>query len=148
MIWLLLMGSLPLDSVGDPLPRYLVEARVFQALRTLEPVLGECATEEDATIPAELDFHGNGSVEVVELKSASAGVTECLKKAFESFSAPTHDDLVQKVWTTVYIRDGALFLSPDVSLHQRELSPLLLFVTDEARESVKSAIIGAEPMEQ
>ena len=149
MIWLLLMAALPMDLVGDPLPRYLTQERVDATLRAVEPALESCTGTEDATAPLQLDFHGDGRIGVVGTEEdGPVDLVSCLQKVIESHSAPSHDGEAQRVSTTVYIRNGSLFFSPNATLHQRKMSPLLLFVTEEARESVNSAINGAEPLNQ
>ena len=148
MIWWVLMAGVPLDPLGDPLPRYVMPEHVAAVLDDVKPRLAECQISGDSTVRVELDFMGDGTIKVVRVDGGGTALSACWADALESQSGHKHDDVPQRVSTTIYVRDGSIVLSPSVLHEQRDVFPLLLFVTEGARSAVNSAIRGAGEPEQ
>ena len=91
---------------------------------------------------------GDGTIKVVRLEGGSPELNACWSETLESQSGHKHDDVPHRVSTTIYVRDGSVVLSPSVRHDQRDVFPLLLFVTEGARSAVNSAIRGAGEPEQ
>ena len=148
MIWWVLMAGVPLDPIGDPLPRYVMPAHINSALSDVKPRLEQCEFTGDSTVLVELEFIGDGTIKVVQMEGGGVELDRCWTDAIESQPGQKHDDVPQRVSTTIYVREGSVVLSPSVRHDQRDVFPLLLFVTDDARSGINSAIRGAGEPEQ
>lgn len=148
MIWWVLMAGVPLDPIGDPLPRYVMPEHINAVLNDVKPHLEQCEFSGDSTVLVELDFMGDGTIKVVRMEGGGAALDKCWSDTIASQPGHKHDDVPQRVSTTIYVREGAVVLSPSVRRDQRDVFPLLLFVTDDARSGINSAIRGAAEPEQ
>ena len=148
MMLLLLLGALPLDSVGDPLPNYLSSVQANRAVDDMVPRLKSCGTESDMTVRVELDFYGDGTIGVHRLEGVAASVVECWTTAMTSITGPIHHDTPQRVSTSVYVRGGEVLASPSLTIAVRDVAPLLIFSTPQNRARIYSVIQGAEAAEQ
>jgi len=148
MIWWMLMAAVPLDPVGDPLPRYLTIGSVEAVVASLREPLGQCPSSEAVTVRLGISFQPDGSLLLIEADPADHSAESCWKEAIEGQIGPKHDDLPQRVDTTLYVRDGQTLLSPVTTVQVRQMTPLMLFVTGEARDAVNDIIHGpAEPIQ-
>jgi hypothetical protein len=142
MIWWFLIAALPLDPVGDPLPRYSTPTDVAQQLRLVEPALHACGVTKEHTQGVSLKVHGDGSVHSIVWDKNAEPAPRCWTLALESHRFRAHDDVPIQVSTTVYVRDGQLMLSPQPEVVPRHLGPLMLFVLPEAAEPVYEYLHG------
>ena len=147
MLWMLI-GALPLDSIGDPLPSYLTPAQANRAVAAMVPLLKPCGTDSDMTVQLELDFYGDGTIGVHRLEGVAASVVECWTTAMTSIVGPIHHDTPQRVSTSVYVRGGEVLASPSLTIAVRDVAPLLIFSTPQNRARIYSVIQGAEAAEQ
>ena len=148
MMLVLLLGAVPLDPVGDPLPNYLNESQAHQAVDAMVPLLKSCGTESDVTVRLELDFSGDGRIDVHRLDGVSGPVAECWTAALASISGPVHHDTPQRVSTSIYVRGGDVLASPTLTVGTRDIAPLLIFSTPQTRGLIYSVIQGTEAAEQ
>ena len=148
MMLLMLIGALPLDSIGDPLPNYLTPAQANRTVDAMVPLLKPCGTDADMTVQLELDFYGDGTIGVHRLNGATVSLAECWTQAITSVSAPIHHDTPQRVRTTVYVRGGDVLASPTLTIDARDTAPLLIFATPQTRGPIYSVIQGADGAEQ
>jgi hypothetical protein len=142
MIWWLLIAALPIDSVGDPLPRYLTPADVLKQLRLAEPALQACGVTEEHTQGVSMQVHGDGSVQSIVWQENEQPVPPCWMAALEVHRFSPHDDMPIFLSTTVYVREGQLMLSPQPEVVPRHLGPLMLFVLPGTAERVYDHLHG------
>ncbi len=128
MFWLLLVAALPLDTLGDPLPRYVTRQVVRAELQRLLPALKACAVKEDRTEPVVFWLQGDGTVANIEWAKESSDAQQCWGLAMTKHDFQEHDDEPVRVSTALYVRKGVISLSPQVDVSQRDLGPLMLFV--------------------
>ena len=128
MFWMFLLGAMPLDPVGDPLPLYLDQARVRRVLSSIPARLGGCSATADLTLEVRLRLRGEGSIGVDAVEGTEPAMADCIKSAISSMDAPSHDGTDVRVTTTIYRRDGVWMMSPSPRIDRRPLTPLLLFV--------------------
>ena len=138
MIWALLLAGVPLDQQGKPLPLYLTLADVALHLRTLEPSLKVCSAEREQTLPVTIRFEPKGTLAVTWETVESGPLRSCVQAILEKSQAPIHHDVAFDARTTLYVRDGRIFLSPSPSMDARLVDPLMLFIDEERtpRETV------------
>jgi hypothetical protein len=143
MMWWLLMGAMPIDPVGDPLPRYLTTIDVIKQLKLAEPALQACGVREDRTQGVSLQIHGDGSIQSIVWQDSTLSVHECWTTALNAHRFHAHDGLPVHLSTTVYVRDGQLMLSPQPEVVPRNLGPLMLFVLPASVEPVHDFLHGS-----
>lgn len=144
MIWWMLMAAVPLDPVGDPLPRYLTLGSVEAVVASLQEPLSQCAASEAVTVRLGISVKPDGALVLIDAEPADHPAEPCWRQAIEGHVGPTHDDLPQRVDTTLYVRDGQTLLSPATTIQVRQMTPLMLFVTGEARDAVNDIIHGPD----
>lgn len=144
MMFLLLLGALPMDLIGAPLPIYLEEANVSATLQELAPQLDACAATSDQTHNVHLVIGADGKVHEHRWKSEPTPDTDCWSRAIEAFQFPAHRDEAIELQTIVYVRNGRTFLSPQPVFFPREPGPLMLFMLpgDVPLERLKEALHG------
>ena len=130
MIWALLLGAVPLDTVGAPLPLYMTLDDVMAYLRRAEAQLVTCIPKTDETIALSMNFHPDGQVRMDPAAETLSNVEQCVRHAIEALPGPVHHDGPVKVSSTVYFRGGQTIMSPSPSMDVRYLGPLMLFVDD------------------
>lgn len=150
MFWMFLLGAMPLDPVGDPLPLYLDQARVRRVLGSIPNGLGGCSTAADLTLEVRLRLRGEGGIGVDTVEGAEPAMADCIKSAISSMDAPSHDGTDVRVTTTIYRRDGVWMMSPSPRIDRRPLSPLLLFVPggDDESAAIWQRLMSAEETER
>ena len=150
MIWALLISAVPLDPVGDPLERYLVIEDVAETLNGLAPKLRACAVGEDVTVSLTMAWSGNGSLGSSDWEPEDYTSVPCWTETLSAHRFPVHDDAPEHIRVNLYVRDGALVLSPVPQIEQRPIGPLLLFVggADDERSQVEQFIRGTQNEEQ
>jgi len=150
MIWALLLASAPLDPVGDPLDRYLTVEAVMKALEGLEPALRACPIGKDETVALTMDWSGDGTANRLHWEPEKYSTVSCWTQAIAAHRFPVHDDEPERVGLSLYVRDGALVLSPVPKIDRRATGPLLLFVsgTEGERSRIEEYLAGTEPEEQ
>jgi len=131
MIWLFFLAAIPLDPVGDPLPRYLTPVGVAKHLATAAPSLQECVSVGNYTERVSFKIYGDGAVRDVEWSNGEMDVHKCWANAFVGLRFSRHDDLPIHLETTVYVREGSLTLSPQPEISERAVGPLMLFILPE-----------------
>ena len=142
MMWWMLLGALPIDPVGDPLPRYLTTLDVTEQLKLVEPALQACDIEGEHTQGVELQVHGDGTVQSIVWQESDVSAYVCWAAALEAHRFQPHDGEPIRVSTTVYVRNGELMLSPQPTVFPRRLGPLMLFVLPEKAELVYEYMHG------
>ena len=150
MIWALLISAVPFDPMGDPLKRYLGIEDVSDALDSLAPKLKACAVGEDVTVSLTMAWSGDGSVESSKWEPQAYSTVQCWTEVLSAHQFPPHDDVAEHVRISIYVRDGALVLSPVPQIEPRPIGPLLLFVagTEDERSRIEHYIAGTEREEQ
>jgi hypothetical protein len=143
MMWWFLMGAMPIDPVGDPLPRYLTARDVVKQLKLAEPALQACGVTEDRTQAVALQIHGDGSIQSIVWQDSKLPVHECWTTALTAHRFAAHDGLPIRLSTTVYVREGQLMLSPQPEVVPRNLGPLMLFVLPDSVEQVYDFLHGS-----
>jgi hypothetical protein len=143
MMWWLLMGAMPIDPVGDPLPRYLTAIDVVTQLQLAEPALQACGVREDRTEGVAFQVHGDGSIRTVVWQDGKPSIHDCWTTALKAHRFQPHDGLPIHLSTTVYVRDGQLMLSPQPEVVPRDLGPLMLFVLPDSAERVYDLLHGS-----
>ena len=143
MIWMLLLGALPMDPIGDPLPRYLTPGGIAEALLKLTEPLQGCVSEGDYTEPFAFSIHGDGRVDQIAWQAAEHAAQQCWGAALEKHRFSVHDDTPIRVETTLYVRDGIVTLSPQPTVHARELGPLMMFVLPQNLGHVSGYLYGS-----
>ncbi len=128
MLWLLLVAALPVDTVGEPLPRYVTRQGVRAELQRLLPALEACAVKEDHTEPVVFWLQGDGTATNIEWAKESSDAQQCWDLAMTNHDFQEHDDEPVRVSTALYVRNGVTSLSPQVDVSERDLGPLMLFV--------------------
>ncbi|MAY80207.1 MAG: hypothetical protein CL930_05400 [Deltaproteobacteria bacterium] len=128
MMILLLLGALPMDLIGAPLPIYLEDADVAATLQKLTPELSACAATLEQTQSVHLKVGPEGKVQEQQWGSEPTPDIDCWTKAIEAHVFPAHRDETIELKTIVYVRDGRTFLSPQPEFFAREPGPLMLFV--------------------
>lgn len=147
MIWALLLGAVPLDPIGAPMPFYLSDADAGAVVKAVEEPLGVCEVSGDRTVGITVILQAEGGMTVRRIEGADAPLSACIGRAFAAAESPSHDGLDVCVDTTLYVRAGVVILSPRPTVHHRVLGPLMLFVTgDEAERSrVSEHLEGLAP---
>ena len=150
MIWILMLGAVPLDRVGAPLKLYLSQDDVLEYFRSTEPKLAECGSDVDRTLPIKVGMSADGQVEVIWVDGQPSPFIDCTRRVLESMKSPVHHGLTVHVSTTLYVRNGDTFVSPSVSLEARYLGPLMLFVSggETERQAVMSHLNGTSDPER
>lgn len=148
MIFSFLLAGLPLDSVGDPLPQYLNVDAVQSALEASKPRLHECGTDDELTVKVDLSIHGDGIVSVERLVGVEGDQAACWRTTLNEGTRLRHDDTPQRVTAIFYVRSEQVLLSPELTLHQRTPSPLLIFSPGLERERIYSVIHTADTGDQ
>ena len=150
MIWALLLSAVPFDPVGDPLERYLEADDVAVALDALAPKLKACAVGEDVTVSLTMAWSGDGSVGSLKWEPESYVAVPCWRDALSAHRFTRHDDAPERVRVSLYVRKGALVVSPVPEIEHRPIGPLLLFVdgSEDVRSQVELYIAGTETGEQ
>jgi hypothetical protein len=150
MIWALLISAVPVDPIGDPLERYLEIEDVSVALEGLAPKLKACAVGEDVTVSLTMSLSGDGSVGLSEWEPEAYSSVPCWNGALSTHRFPSHDDTPERVRLSLYVRGGALVLSPVPELEPRPVGPLLLFVggAEDERSRIEQYIEGTGKEEQ
>ncbi len=143
MIWMMLLGALPIDPVGDPLPRYLTPNRIKRELEKLTEPLQGCIATGDLTEPLAFSIHGNGRAQQIVWGEGRDEVHQCWSVQLEQHRFSPHDDTPIRVETTLYVRNGVVTLSPQPTVHARTLGPLMLFVLPENIGRVSGYLHGA-----
>ena len=128
MIWMLLLGALPMDPIGDPLPRYLTPIQVTHELAQLVDSFQQCAPSDEHTDGLSFAIEGNGRVQNIMWSQPEHVTQRCWQIALEKHHFSNHDDEPVRVNTTVYVRAGIVTLSPQPTVHTRDLGPLMMFV--------------------
>ena len=147
MMVLLLLGTLPIDPVGDPLPRYLTTLGVTQQLSKATEPLQKCVAEGDHTEPFSFSIHGGGHVQDIAWKNGIHAARDCWDRVLNNHRFSVHDDTPVRVETTMYVRGGIVTLSPQPSVHARQMGPLMLFVLPENVSRVSSYLHGVSDPE-
>ena len=140
MMWLLLLGAIPMDTIGDPLPRYLTELDIRKQLNDVLPMLQQCDVTGDQTEPVSFSITGDGSIKNIEWSNESSDAQQCWAKMMTAHGFHEHDDVSVRVSTTIYIRNNILTFSPQIGLSKRSLGPLMLFVLPENSEPVQERL--------
>ncbi len=150
MLWTLLLGTMPLDPLGEPLPFYLDEAAVERVLVALPARLSDCPTEQDLTVQLTLSLAGNGTMSATKIGGTEETLHPCIHEAVSSVLSPQHDGVDVVVETAAYRRGGTWMMSPRLRILRRAQPPLLLFVPgdDDARATVWEHLMGAKPTER
>ncbi len=148
MIIALLIAGVPLDPVGDPLPQYLSLSSVRSVLDGTRFRLNECGVDKDLTVNVALQVKGNGEITVDELTGVEGTQAECWAATLSEATSLRHDDAPQRVTATFYVRSQEVLFSPELMLHEREPSPLLIFSPGSERDRIYSVIHDAEPIDQ
>jgi len=150
MFWTFLLGAMPLDPVGDPLPLYLDDAGVRRALESIPASLVDCASADDLTIKVQMRLEGTGTITVDAMTGADPETSACIKRSIGALNAPKHHGVDVEVKTSIYRRGGLWMISPSPEVVRRSEVPLLLFVTgDEAAGSeIWTHLMGAEEGER
>lgn len=150
MLWTFLLGAMPLDPLGDPLPLYLDESRVRSVLATIPSKLTTCPTDGDLTVKTRLSLSGAGKMTVLDLTGAPPEAADCIKTSVATLSAPKHDGADVEVKTSIYRRSGVWMMSPSPEIVRRAQVPLLLFVSgdDAASLAIWEHLMGAEENER
>ena len=150
MFWTLLLGTMPLDPLGDPLPFYLDEPAVVRVLGALPSRLDDCAAGEELTVQLTLTLAGEGGLSVTKISGAEENLQRCIGEAVSSAPSPAHDGVDVVVETTAYLRGASWLMSPSPRILRRVQPPLLLFVPgdDDARSMVWEHLMGAKPGER
>jgi hypothetical protein len=131
MIVLLLMGALPMDLIGAPLPIYLEDVELSAALQQLNPALNECGASVEQTHTVELSIGSNGKVKSRRWAADESPDFECWNTAIDAHVFPKHRDEAIVLKTIVYVRGERTFLSPQPVFFPREPGPLMLFLLPE-----------------
>ena len=147
MMWMLLLGALPVDPVGDPLPRYLTSVQVIQELGTLTQPFQGCVSEGGHTVALSFSIHGDGSVRTPVWGAAPSHIQTCWGTVLEKLRFPVHDDVPIRVQTTVYVRNGVVTLSPQPTVYARKLGPLMMFVLPQNVDAVSGYLHDASDSE-
>ena len=144
MIILLLMGALPMDLIGAPLPIYLEDVELSAALQQLNPALDQCGATVEQTQTLELSIGSNGKVSSRRWEADESPDIECWNTAIDAHVFPEHRDETIVLKTIVYVRDERTFLSPQPVFFPREPGPLMLFVLpgDLPANRLKEALHG------
>jgi hypothetical protein len=144
MMVLFLLGALPMDLIGAPLPIYLEDVDVAAALQSLAPALDACAATADQTQPVQLTIAPNGRVAEHLWDSERTPDIDCWSTAIDAHVFPEHRDESIVLKTIVYVRSGRTFLSPQPVFFPREVGPLMLFVLpgDVPENRLKEALHG------
>lgn len=150
MIWALLISAVPVDPIGDPLERYLEIEDVSVALEGLAPKLKACAVGEDVTVSLTMTLSGDGLVGSWEWEPEAYSSVPCWTEVVSTHGFPPHDDTPERVRLSLYVRGGALVLSPVPEMAMRSLGPLLLFVggAEDERSLIEQYIGGTGKEEQ
>ena len=149
MMWILLMGVVPLDPVGDPLPRYLTPIRITDELAQLTEPLQRCSTSGDRTDGLSFRIDGDGRAQNITWSDPDPVVQRCWQLALEQYRFSHHDDEPVRVDTTVYVRAGKVTFSPQPTVQTRDLGPLMLFVLPENMVRVHGYLQGErDPQEE
>ncbi|MGB0640401.1 MAG: hypothetical protein ACPGTU_13750 [Myxococcota bacterium] len=128
MMILLLLGALPMDLIGAPLPIYLEQVDVASALQDLNPSLNACGATIEQTQPLELSIGSNGKVQTRRWEGEGSPDIECWNAAIDAHVFPEHRDETIVLKTIVYVREERTFLSPQPVFYPREPGPLMLLV--------------------
>ena len=126
MFWALLLGAMPLDPLGDPLPLYLDETRVRRALARIPEALSNCSAKDDLTVQVRMRLAGNGTMAVDTLNGTDSETSACITTAIAATNAPDHDGMDVEVKTAIYLRAGVWMMSPSPEIVRRSQVPLLL----------------------
>jgi len=148
LIVALLIAGVPLDPVGDPLPQYLSLSSVRAVLDGKKVRLKECGVDQDLTVNVALQVKGNGEIAVDELTGVEGAQAECWAATLSGATSLRHDDAPQRVTATFYVRSQEVLFSPELMLHEREPSPLLIFSPGSERDRIYSVIHDAETSDQ
>ena len=131
MIWGLLLGAVPLDPVGAPLPLYLDESAIRGELARLPDLLSTCDFSVDRTFRLTLAFAGDGTAKVTALDGAEEGLSVCIQAAIVEGLGRPHRGIDVVVKTVLYTRGGEWLVSPSPTLVPQPSSPPMLFSGDD-----------------
>jgi hypothetical protein len=134
MMWMLLIAALPVDHDGRTLPRYLDVATAQTTVAQLSDALSDCAPTgvQTATVSTVVVVGSSGEVTDVTLSPqapGNEGVLTCWRDVLEHAPFAAHDEPSVSVRFTIYIRQGSVLTSPTVELVEREVGPVLLFLS-------------------
>lgn len=150
MIWLLLLAAIPIDGTGRPLPLYLNPTRAAQAVNEALPALAKCAVDVEGpvTVPVVLNVKSDGVSEQVRLfptESGASRLVECWTTELQRAPFPTHHETPIPIRFTIYLRDGAVTVSPQVVVVERVIGPVLLFLSPLTSEADKARAAAMLP---
>jgi hypothetical protein len=145
LLWVDLAAGAPPLADSDPLPRYLDEAAVVEAIERGISALSACFPpgSPPATIPVSLDIARDGTVRGVHL-DASPGSGPCLEGALSGVRFRPHDEPLDTWTTTVAWVDGVIQPWPVATRVRPPRGPVLVRIPPTVTSAVAEAL-GVDP---